>query len=348
MLEKLLTPLCRLNGSWPDSEKPPFLAFLDYAYMPYALGDAITWVENAQVCARDVGAQAIDIVALTSPERPAPHWQGHITSSRYVGILHALMPALLTSPMTRNVHLLEDRRTFYSMVMDMYARDVPTWPDVHALLEESIDFASHMRIVNHFRRTGAIPLLGPPRGYAEQAAAFVSTFCQDRFRIVVNVRQSHLRAEHTLPQRDSYFDIWADFITRIAGRYSDVVFIVVGQYSDVDRRFRRLPGTVVPRLLGFGLGVELAVLQDADLFMGTASGFAQAALFGHPSYIVTNTEPRSARYCGVHAGARHHPFARPDQIVTWIPETTDSLMDDFEEILSLKARTDSRVPTRHL
>jgi hypothetical protein len=347
MLEKLLAPLCRLNAPRRDSKKSPFLAFLDYAYMPYALGDAITWVENAQVRARDAGADAIDIVVLTSRERPAPEWQPHITSYNYVGNLQGIIPALLSSPMTRNVHLLENRQTFYAMVMDLHDHCTPMWPHAHALIEERLDFISHMRIVEHYRRTGSIPLLEPPRGYAQQAAAFVSTFCRDRFRVVVNIRQSHLRAARAQPERDSQFDIWADFIAHTARKYPDVVFIVAGQYSDVDRRFGRLPETLVPRSVGFGLGVELALLQGADLFMGTSSGFAQAALFGHPSYVVTNTEPRAAAYCGVAAGARHHPFGRRDQIVTWSPETVDSLTADFEAVVAAKADMGSRTPARH-
>ena len=184
---------------------------------------------------------------------------------------------------------------------------------------------------------GSIPLLAAPRGYADAASGFVSNYFPHKFRVVINVRQSHFRPSRAHPERDSRFDTWAEFIRRTAKKYPDVVFIVTGQYSDVDRRFSRLPATVVPRSLGAGLGVELALLQDANLFMGTSSGFAQAALFGHPSYIVTNTEPRAAQYCGVPAGARHHPFGRPDQIVTWSLETADTLEEEFLNVISIKA-----------
>ena len=329
------------------ARKPHFLAFIDYAYMPYALGDAITWIANAQVYARDAGADAIDIVVLASRERPAPPWQPFITPYGFVGNLHGLMPAFLSSPLIRNVHVLEFRQTFYDMVTDIDERGGAMWPPIGALTKERMDFISHMHIVNHFRRTGSIPRLQAPRGYAQQADAFVAAFCPDKFRVVVNIRQSHLRATNAQPERDSHFATWAEFIARTAGKYPDVAFIVVGQYSDVDRRFDRLPAAIVARSHGLGLGAELALLQGADLFMGTSSGFAQAALFGQPAYIVTNTEPRAAPNCGVSVGARHHPFARPDQIVTWTLETPDTLERDFHDVLTIKTAEGSRVPAAY-
>jgi hypothetical protein len=347
MLEKL-APVLGLRRPHPAAEKPSLVAFLDYAWMPYALGDALTWLEKAQVRAREADASAIDIVLLASPERPAPSWQTHLTAYNFVASLHGVMPAFFSSPIVRNVHVLEYRQTFYDMVSDLHEQGAATWPEIDALVEERVNFISHLSIVEHFRRWNSIPLLGPPRGYGAQAAAFIDAHCRDRFRVVVNVRQSHLTAARANPERDSRIEIWAEFIALAAKRYSDVIFIVVGQYSDVDRAFFRLPSVVIPRARGLGLGVELALLQGADLFMGTSSGFAQAAFFGHPSYVVTHVEPRAAPYCGVEIGARHHPFGRPDQLLTWTPETVEGLVEDFEMVLALKARRGERVPAVHL
>jgi hypothetical protein len=314
--------------------------------MPHALGDTLTFMANAQVAAREAGANGIDLLVLTSRDRPAPSWQPFITPHNATASLHGLLPAFFSSSLLHNVHLMENRQIFYAMVADFHAQGFPMWPHRRTLNYERIDFMSHMKIVDHFRRTGSIPLLSAPEGYAEKAAAFVARFCSNRFRVVVNIRQSHLKQARAQPERDSRFDAWAEFIRNCSEKYPDVFFIPVGQYSDVDRRFERLPSTVVPRSWGYGLGVELALLQDADLFMGTSSGFAQAALFGHPAYVVTNTEPRAASICGVPVGARHHPFGRRDQIVTWSPETADSLMDDFEAVLDVKLAEGKRVPSQ--
>lgn len=329
-----------------DGARARFLAFLDFAYMPYALGDAITWIENAQVAAVNANVNEIDIVVLASRERPAPSWQPFVTSFNFTESVNGLMPALLSSPMVRNFHLLEHRQTFYEMVSDYHDRGSAMWPGYDAIINERIDFMSHLHIVEHFSRRGSIPLLAAPRGYKNAANAFVEKYCAGQFRVVVNVRQSHLRKTASHPERDSRFETWAEFIRRNSRKYENVVFIIAGQYIDVDRRFAGLPRTLVPRSLGYGLGVELALLQSADLFMGTSSGFSQAALFGHPSYIVTNTEPRAAPICGVPVGARHHPFGRPDQIVTWVLETADELEDEFDKLIALKADQGRRVPSK--
>lgn len=323
---------------------PRLLAFFDYGYLPHALGDTLTCIENVQIAAREANASEFDLVILAARDRPAPSWQPFMTSHHYVSSVHGLLPAFLSSSMVHDVHLIENRQIFYAMVSRVQKEGTPTWPPVTALTSESIDFISHMKAVEHFRRTGSIPLLSAPRGYAKKVDAFAARFCAGRFRIVVNIRQSHLKSARAQPERDSQFETWEQFIIQCTKRYPDVIFIVAGQFSDVDRRFDRLPSTVVPRSWGCGLGVELALLQGADLFMGTSSGFAQAALFGHPAYVVTNTEPRAAAFCGVPVGARHHPFGRPDQIVTWSRETVDSLMADFEEVLAFKAAAGNSIP----
>src|SRR5215469_5942870 len=345
MLEKLAS-LFDHGRPRTAADKPLFVAFLDYAYMPYALGDAVTWLENAQVHARDAGAAAIDVVLLASPERPAPVWQPHVTAYNFVASLHGILPVFFSSPMVRNVHVLEQRQTFYDMVTDLHEQGAASWPGIGALVAERLNFISHLSIVEQFRRCGSIPLLNAPRGYEKQASTFIDTYCPDHFRIVINVRQSHLTAAGTNLERDSRFEPWAKFISRTANEYPDAIFIVVGQYSDVDRAFFRLPAVVAPRSRGFGLGAELALLQGADLFMGTSSGFAQAAFFGHPSYIVTHIEPRAAIHCGVEVGVRHHPFGRIDQVVTWKPETDEDLAEEFDTVLARKAERGDRVPVR--
>ena len=335
MLDRLLGPLVRRPAARTGRRR--FLAFLDYAYMPYALGDTITWIENAQVSARNSGFEEFDVLVLASRERPAPPGQPFVTSFNYTNNIHGLIPAFLSSPMIRNVHFLENRQTFYDLISDAHDSRAEMWPHYDAMIDERIDFIRHHRIVDHFARLGSIPLLSAPRGFAELGAAFLSKYCKEKFSVVINVRQSHLRASAAHPERDSSFETWAEFIRRSAHKHSDAAFIIVGQYADVDRRFFQLPATVQPRALGFGLGVELALLQSADLFMGTSSGFAQAALFGHPSYLVTNTEHRAAEFFNVPAGSRHHPFGRSDQIVTWSPETVEELEFEFDKMRTLKA-----------
>jgi hypothetical protein len=336
--------LRRRKTTAPAAGTPRLLAFFDYGYMPHALGDTLTCIENVQIAACEAGANEVDLVVLAARERPAPSWQPFITPHHNVSSVHGLLPAFLSSSLVRDVNLIENRQIFYAMISRLHREGVPTWPPVTALTTETIDFMSHMKAVEHFRKTGSIPLLSVPRGYAEKAHTFAARFCAGRFSVVVNVRQSHLKTSRAQPERDSQFETWAQFMNECAKRYPDVVFVVTGQFSDVDRRFERLPSTVVPRSWGCGLGVELALLQGADLFMGTSSGFSQAALFGRPAYIVTNTEPRAAAFCGVPAGARHHPFARPDQIVTWSRETAESLMADFEEVLAFKAAEGKSLP----
>ena len=47
-----------------------FLGVYDFSYAPYALGDCLTWQENALVEAMDQGYQKIRLCVVADPDRP--------------------------------------------------------------------------------------------------------------------------------------------------------------------------------------------------------------------------------------------------------------------------------------
>jgi hypothetical protein len=88
----------------------------------------------------------------------------------------------------------------------------------------------------------------------------------------------------------------------------------------------------VPRVLGLGLGHELALVHRADLFMGTSSGFSAMATFCNIPYVITKIEHLFAHYADVRAGDRHYRFGHENQILYWETETRDVLLEFFEGV----------------
>ena len=78
-------------------------------------------------------------------------------------------------------------------------------------------------------------------------------------------------------------------------------------------------------------------MKIADLFMGTSSGFATFATFTQIPYAILNVQRDFARYAGVNPDDRHYPFARANQILTWHRETTEELLQLFDEVLAKSA-----------
>ena len=135
-------------------------------------------------------------------------------------------------------------------------------------------------IINAFHaRYGYIPRLAAPRGYREWAREFLQQHWPERFIVCINPRQGRLAAVATTTYRDSPLTEWHAFIDEIAVRYPHVHFLMLGGFPEWDNTLTRRANVSIPRTMGLTLAHELALLTEADLFMGTSSGFATMATF---------------------------------------------------------------------
>lgn len=310
----------------------PMIGIYDFSYGPYALGDALTWTMNLNVGAAAAGCDAIDQYLVIDPSRPGNRYQPFVTPHNYVSIIDSLFPAFLCSPMLRSLKLIRHQPTFNLFLLREVVRRRPMWPPFRSHLNKKLDFISHRRINAFYRKHGTLPWLTAPRGYAVGADAFYHTHCADRFVVAVNIRQGALSVTPTNLSRDSPLPEWHAFIRRVAARHSDVLFLIMGGYTEWEREVYRLPNVLIPRTMGFGLGHELALLHRADLFMGSSSGFAAMATFCNKPYVITNIQHLFSQYIDVPVGGRHYPFGNENQLLHWETETQDVLLDFFEEL----------------
>ena len=310
----------------------PAIGVYDFSYAPYALGDALTWTMNLNVLAADAGCDAIDQYLVIDPVRPGSRYQPFVNPHNYISIIDNLFPAFLCSPLLRSLKLIRHLPSFGLFLLREVARRRPMWPSFFSHLNRKLDFISHRRINAHYRERGRLPWLTAPRGYGAWADAFRRRHGDGRFVVAVNVRQGRLSMTPANLYRDSPLPEWHAFVRRAAGRHPDTLFLILGGYTEWDREMFRLPNVLIPRAMGFGLGHELALLHRADLFMGSSSGFATMATFCNKPYFITNIQHLFSPYAGVPVGARHYPFGKDDQILSWEPETQDMLLEYYEKL----------------
>jgi hypothetical protein len=310
----------------------PMIGIYDFSYGPYALGDALTWTMNLNVSAAAAGCDAIDQYLVIDPARPGSRYQPFVNPHNYVSIIDNLFPAFLCSPMLRSLKLFRNPPGFNLFLLREVMRRRPMWPSFYSHLNKKLDFISHRRINAFYRKHGYLPWLTAPRGYEAWADGFRRTHCGGRFVVAVNIRQGTLSLTPANLFRDSPLPEWHAFIRRVAARHPDVLFLILGGYTEWDREVYRLPNVLIPRAMGFGLGHELALLHRADLFMGSSSGFAAMATFCNKPYVITNVQHVFSRYIDVPVGGRHYPFGNENQILYWGTETQDVLLDFLEEL----------------
>jgi hypothetical protein len=315
-----------------DLSRDCALGIMDFGYTPYALGDTMTWLTNLQIVAHVNNVSSVEIAILTRPERPSSRLQRAINAYSYIHALESLYPAFLCCPMLRSIRIYERYKPFAQRILAAVLARSATWPHLISHFREELDYSSHRQINSFYRQKKYIPTLGPPRGYEIEAGRFRERFLAGRQPIVVNIRRRALSFDPAALQRDSVASAWDRFFAQAEDLYPTATFVVVGGFSEWERDLVRRPNVVVPRALGYGLGLELSLLLGGIPFMGTSSGFSAAATFSKVPYVITNFEHQSSAYIDLPIGTERYPFAAPSQRLNWEPETEDILLAEFARL----------------
>lgn len=315
-----------------------FLCVIDFLYQHYALGDILTTEIDVAIMASEQGREHIDLVVALDPGRPAASLQGFITPLNYLMYLDNLYPAFLCMPKLRSLKLIRDRLTFsYTMLAKAVSKQ-PMWPSLQSHLRMAQSYPlGHKRINAFHERNGYVPKLTAPIGYDSWAKQFLKQQMPGRTIVVINPRQSALASVAAVVYRDAPLPEWYRFLRLVSERYPKVMFFMVGGFVEWENALQRLPNVYIPRAHGLTLGHELAILANADMFIGTSSGFATFATFSDIPYAIVNIEHFFANYAGVEPGAEHYPFGHADQLLTWERENCATLLDLFERILDAAA-----------
>ena len=319
-------------GLAADVSRDGVLGIIDYGYAPYSLGDTMTWLTNLQVAAHLHGASSIDIAILTNPARPSFRHQRTITAYNYINALENVFPAFLCSPMLRSIRIYEHADPFVRRVLEAARARQPSWPNVIAHFRGELDYSTHGYISRFHRQRNYIPLLEAPRGYESAVAHFREKVLAGRGPVILNIRRGAFRADPAATQRDSAIEAWNGFLSHAELAYPSVLFVMVGGFSEWERDIVRRKNVVVPRALGYGLGVELGLLLSGTPFIGTSSGFSAAATFSATPYVITSIEAFHAQHSGLPVGTERYPFARPNQWMSWDPETESRLTSLFDRL----------------
>lgn len=336
---------------------PSHIAIYDFELLPYALGDVLTWNIQTAIRCEDLGRTQVDMFICMDPRHPASIYQRNLVVSENCALFfNELLGAFGTHPMLGNLHLFGSRDEMISALRsrattdDTVAQSVADYEkvlaargDEFALNEYFIKYVYSHETINAFaRKHRRIPLLEPSRGCVPDVTSLINQRFAGKHIVVIHPRLRRLDygygGEHTYT-RDSDFIEWYDFIRQTGDKHPDVQFVVMGRLQEKPLELLRLPNVMSLRMLGMGLGHELTLMTEADLFIGTSSGFAAMANFSSVPYFITKMNPESCKAYQIENGAERLPFATPDQLLIYEPETTALLTRLLESRL--------HVPLRH-
>ncbi len=325
-----------LRSAFERPDPGAYVGILDFVYQHYALGDTLIAEIMMAIEAIEAGRTNIDLILAIDPGRPCAPAQGFINPGNYIYYFEHLLPAFLCTPMLRSLRLIRDRVTLNLNLQSFELSGQPTWPSIarHIRMDQTYP-VGHAPINAFYRKHGYIPKLHPPRGYDGWAKRYLAAHFPDKFVVILNPRQSSLTSAPVVLYRDAVLSDWYRFMRMVASKHPNVVFMPVGAFVEWENRLQRFPNVFIPRTRGLHLGHELALLANADMFIGTSSGFATYATFSDIPYLALNIENYFSAYAGVEIGDEHYPFAAKTQILTWQRETPEGMLELFERILAL-------------
>lgn len=311
-----------------ESSKDTMIGLVDYRYLPIALGDTFTTLVKMAIRAHERGAKSLRLYINFDGGGLVFH-QPYVTASTFRTHVANIIPAFRFSPIPVSLHICptnDAHAIYFAALMKRQA----VWPSFkeHALRKP--DYYSHFDIISFNEKYGFVPRLRTPSDYAMRAEKFRQRILEGKFLVTVNIRQRAFMDNHAALYRDSSIDVWYRFFDIVAEKYPNVAFLNLGGFTEWERSLGQKKNVYISRVEGLGLGEEIALLMDSDLYMGSSSGFSAAATFSLVPYVITHVDPNFAPFFGISVGT-NHPFATPQQLLSWVPETTESLLAQFEE-----------------
>jgi len=344
--------------------KPFYLGIYDFELLPYALGDVLTWNVQSAVAAHKAGRKRVDIHICVDSRYPASIYQYGLINKHNCGIFfNELFGAFSTHPLLGNITVHHERERLFerldelaegddeiAKVANNYKKIATNISDAPALHEYFVNqIHSHEALNGFAEKNGFLPQLQASPGCLIDIEALLAKPLAGKRIVVIHPRLRRLDqgygGNHTFA-RDSDVLEWIAFIQKAHKKMPHVQFVVVGRLQEKPLALLEQPNVMSLRSLGLGLGHELTLLRQADLFIGTSSGFAAMANFCAVPYFITKMTPESCTAYAIPQGAKGLPFAHPHQELIYETEDAVMLMKLLERGLAAKPALAGKAPKR--
>ena len=291
----------------------------DFQYLPYSLGDILTWTVHQAMQAKMSKWEPKEIryrhqLLYSHPMQPfVQAGQG----KKYLG---ELPEAFLFNPLGLKTVEEKESHPTQDSILTEYGRDLKN------LREESsrgIDVkkqtrfftrhvASHEKLNQYYRQGGQIPLLKAPVPVAKETAKLIRQATGKTKWICVHARFRGIDKKWGINDVDRNGDpvAWFQLLQTIADSYRHThAILLMGNIENYPNAFLDIPGIISLRLNEGTLKNDLAAVLGGEAFVGCSSGFAAAANFSSTPYVIHNVTPAGYKNYAVELGGTKLPFA---------------------------------------
>lgn len=336
---------CREQSIRAITDNKRLIAVWDFASRPYSLGDILNFCIEVSMQVKKLNKQGADIYVVADPVIPAAGSQrGYIVRENYHQYLLDILDAFFFCPDQQSIHIVSNRAELDTLLITATQHQVLTYPRFDVYAEElngrKSQHYSNFALINHFKdEFGYFPKLKAPAGITVLSNNLMFGFKPDTVFVAVHLRQRR-NESGTLAGgkvgRDAHFDHWIAFFEHTFAHYPNVIFVVCGRPAEFSRKLYQQPNILILKSYGMNLQHEIAMILEADLFMGSNSGPATVAIFSDTPYYIFQTkgnEEETAAQCEIQVGDPHLKFANSDQFMVWGDTSTDKLISCLDEFM---------------
>jgi hypothetical protein len=331
----------------------------DFQYLPFSLGDILTWTVHLTVQAQEANWEPKEI-RYRHQLRYSHPMQPFIQPGQGKKYLGELPEAFLFNPLRLKTVEEKESHPTRDSILTEYGRNLKN------LREESsrgIDIkkqtkffirhvASHEKLNQHYRLGGQIPLLKAPASVMKQTAKLIRQATGKTKWICLHIRFRGYDQRWDLSDASRNADpvAWFQILETISASYHPThAILLMGEIANYHPSFQNIPGIVSLRVRGGTLQNDLAAVLGAEAFLGSSSGFATAANFSRTPYVVFNVTPSGYENYAIPQNAEKLPFAGPRQFLSCSGQDLEAMVKMARRILpkiKVRAKPRFRSPSR--
>jgi hypothetical protein len=318
----------------PLSAPRRLLTIIDYSVQPYNIGDFLLYLMGTLVAAEAAGAEKVDLCILSDSSRPHPEpiMRARINAKNHYAHLMSFLPLVELHPRFGSLFVFDSTAAITDFLNK--SADYQLWPSAADVSARKYMYYDTLKLINaHHQRNGEIPRFQYLPALQDWTQTFFRIHAPQAVPVTINLRNN----PHFHGHRNYVPEAWQEFFERCEGT-RPVKFIITCAASEVDAGLRGFPNVVFAKDHQSTLLQDLALINFSAFHLGSPSGPAILPVFGTRPYHIVNCDatPHLVHYGGAmelnDAGELRFTFASPLQTFGVVPETADSLWQQFEKI----------------
>jgi hypothetical protein len=296
----------------------------DFQYLPFSLGDILTWTVQTAVQADQKKWKPEGMGYRCRLTQPHP-MQPFVLPGKERKYLGELREAFRFNPLGLEVKELTGRQrppfdpTDYARDLDRLRRNSSEGIDIREQTQLFFNHvASHDNLNRHHAAGRVIPLLQAPGSIAKDTARMIAARARRKRWICIHIRFRGFDTRWDLSDvaRNADPVVWYEFVATLAREFRKThAILLMGELANYPESFQAIPGVFSLRKWGGSVQNDLASILAADAFFGSSSGFATAANFSTTPYAIFNVTPSGYLNYALADGSPRLPFARPRQFL---------------------------------